>query len=676
MQHKTIIAEQTNHNYDSDSSIYSKYRADIDGMRAIAVLSVIGFHAFPTNFKGGFVGVDIFFIISGFLISTIIFSSLNNNKFGFIEFYSRRIKRIFPSLLVVLVGCYIFGWFTLLANEYKQLGKHILSGAGFISNLILRRESGYFDNLAETKPLLHLWSLGIEEQFYIIWPLMLWLFWKKRFNLLTVTVLICLLSFILNIQGCTNVVAVFYSPQTRFWELLLGAFLAWFKLCKHEGSKNLKYKINNLLGKIIYSIPPKEESVTILSNTLSLIGCVLLTFSLLFITKEKIFPGWWAILPTFGTVFIIAAGPDAWINRKILANGMLVWFGLISFPLYLWHWPLLSFAYIMGEKTPSDKTCIVAIVLSVILAWLTYILIEKPIRYGKHSKTKVIILVTLMFLIGCVGYYTYKQDGLRFRYNLSENDSSIRSNYIGGNDIVTCNELVAATSDSFCAKAKDSPINVAVIGDSHTVAIFNGLIRSNHENYKRAMVIGAGGCQASLDMEARQGCNNLLKIALDQIKNTPSITTVVMAGYQGFIDNAGSDTSKKFLEGYNKTIQELRKAEKKIIVVIDHPALKLTAELCAPKPFKIRQFFYSEPTFCTNATESDVISQQEYRLFIDKLKVHNPDVLFLETRPLFYQNEKYMVFNNKKLLYGDWNHLSFYGGNLVANELIAKMALR
>jgi peptidoglycan/LPS O-acetylase OafA/YrhL len=139
-----------------------KYRADIDGLRAIAVLSVVGFHAFPKWVKGGFIGVDIFFVISGFLISTIVFDNLERNRFSFVEFYSRRVKRIFPALLLVLIASFAFGWFALPPDEYKQLGKHIAAGAGFISNLVLWNESGYFDDAAETKPLLHLWSLGIE----------------------------------------------------------------------------------------------------------------------------------------------------------------------------------------------------------------------------------------------------------------------------------------------------------------------------------------------------------------------------------------------------------------------------------------------------------------------------------------------------------------------------------
>lgn len=171
---------------------HPKYRADIDGLRAIAILSVVGFHAFPQWIKGGFIGVDIFFVISGFLISSIIFGNLEKNTFSFTEFYIRRIQRIFPALILVLVTSYVFGWYLLLPDEFMQLGKHIAGGAGFISNLVLWSEADYFDTASNAKPLLHLWSLGVEEQFYIFWPVLLGVVWRYRLNFLSITIFIAL----------------------------------------------------------------------------------------------------------------------------------------------------------------------------------------------------------------------------------------------------------------------------------------------------------------------------------------------------------------------------------------------------------------------------------------------------------------------------------------------------
>jgi peptidoglycan/LPS O-acetylase OafA/YrhL len=195
----------------SVSPSHQAYRADIDGLRAVAVMSVVIFHAFPGRLPGGFVGVDIFFVISGYLISGIIFSELANDSFSIRRFYERRIRRIFPALLVVLVACIATGWFVMLADEYTQLGKHVWAGTGFVLNLILWGESGYFDNAIDTKPLLHLWSLGVEEQFYIFWPLILGLAWKNRINFKLLMVVICVLSFTLNMyQTSMDMTAAFY----------------------------------------------------------------------------------------------------------------------------------------------------------------------------------------------------------------------------------------------------------------------------------------------------------------------------------------------------------------------------------------------------------------------------------------------------------------------------------
>lgn len=230
----------------SSTASISKYRPDIDGLRALAVIAVVCFHAFPNRMPGGFVGVDVFFVISGYLISRIIFENMERSEFSFPEFYIRRINRIFPSLIVVLVSSFAFAWLALLADEFKVLGKHIAAGALFISNFALSGEVGYFDRAAELKPLPHLWSLSIEEQFYIVWPLLLWMAWQRRFNILTITVFLLIASLVLNVQNIQiDPVSAYYSPITRFWELLSGGILAWISLNGKIISAEIKFKIQN-----------------------------------------------------------------------------------------------------------------------------------------------------------------------------------------------------------------------------------------------------------------------------------------------------------------------------------------------------------------------------------------------------------------------------------------------
>lgn len=387
----------------------SAYRPDIDGLRALAIIFVVMYHAFPGLVTGGFIGVDIFFVISGFLISTIIYSQLDSGSFSFTQFYIRRIKRIFPALFVVLTFCFVFGWFNLLADEFKQLGMHIFGGASFISNLILWKESGYFDNASETKPLLHLWSLGIEEQFYFIWPILLWFAFKKKINFLLVGAVIGMASFFLNIYEVNyglNPSSAFYLPINRFWELMAGAILAYLLLNKNEVLRQFsKYT----------SIGFADKSS--LANWASLFGALFMVLGVTLITKHSAFPGFWALLPVLGAILIIAAGQHAWINRAILSRRPLVWIGLISFPLYLWHWPLLSFARLMKGGMPAPEIRIMTIALAIVLSSATYYLLENPIRKNQFNQVKAISLAILLIMIGYVGLNTYQRDGLTFRLN-------------------------------------------------------------------------------------------------------------------------------------------------------------------------------------------------------------------------------------------------------------------
>jgi peptidoglycan/LPS O-acetylase OafA/YrhL len=284
------------------------YRPDIDGLRAIAVLSVIAFHVAPNTFKGGFIGVDIFFVISGFLITSIILSDLSRSQFSFIDFYSRRIRRIFPALLLVLAAAYIFGWFALLAQELTQLSKHIVSGSLFISNLVLWNESGYFDNFIDRKLFLNLWSLGVEEQFYLFWPLILYAGMRFKTSFLKIIISILLISFSWNIyQTDINTSAAFYSPLTRFWELLIGAILGYFSFDQKYTAK-----------------VESNKSSSLRANLCSLVGFLLITLGIFLIDKRRSFPGWWAMLPTIGAALIIWAGEKTFLNKHILGNRLSV----------------------------------------------------------------------------------------------------------------------------------------------------------------------------------------------------------------------------------------------------------------------------------------------------------------------------------------------------------------
>jgi peptidoglycan/LPS O-acetylase OafA/YrhL len=412
-------------------------------------------------------------VISGFLISTIIFENLQNNNFRFHEFYSRRIKRIFPALIFVLLASFIVGWFTLLADDYSSLGKHIAAGSIFISNFILWNESGYFDAASNTKPLLHLWSLGIEEQFYILWPLLLWASWKKKVNWLIVIAAIIVVSFTLNIRSThSNIVKAFYSPGTRFWELLIGSLSAYILLHKD--------KIVHVIKKWKYcsDLLESERNVGILRNGLSVIGFAFIITSLFFISNSKNFPGAWALLPTLGAAFIILAGSQAWLNRSVLSNNIFIWFGLISFPLYLWHWPLLSFTQIMESHTPSRIIRVMLVIMSIGLAWLTYRYIEKPIRHGKFHHIYSIILIILMAIVGSIGYYSFIKGGFKLRFpimirELTQFSYDIKESYKQTTCFLDPDQDYKQFQD--CGVTRDKTKKTMFIwGDSHAAHLFEG----------------------------------------------------------------------------------------------------------------------------------------------------------------------------------------------------------
>lgn len=387
------------------------YRAEIDGLRAFAVLSVVLYHAFPTALTGGFTGVDVFFVISGYLITSHIFTSLEEGRFSFLNFFGRRIRRIFPALILVMASTLVFGWFALTSEELRQLGKHIASGAAFIVNFILVGESGYFDNAADTKPMLHLWSLAVEEQFYIVWPIILWLAWRQGFNLLWVTVLVSVASFYFQVRFvASKPTEVFFWPFGRFWELLSGSALAWLMLYKREALGRAKMRVDAFLGRVVpLVVSPGKTAFT--DNAMAFGGLCLLIYGFVEINSNMAFPSSWALVPVCGTILVIAAGATAWSNRIFMMNPVAVWFGLISYPLYLWHWPILSFARIVDGHELHRDSRIAAVILAVILAWVTVRFVERPLRFGhRNVSLKVAGLTGAMIFVGAAGFVISRTD--------------------------------------------------------------------------------------------------------------------------------------------------------------------------------------------------------------------------------------------------------------------------
>jgi peptidoglycan/LPS O-acetylase OafA/YrhL len=549
--------------------MHPKYRPDIDGLRAIAVGSVVLYHAFPSLVPGGFVGVDIFFVISGFLITTILLQSLAAGDFSYRDFYARRVRRIFPALLLVLVATLAFGWYVLLPGEFSQLGKQTTGGAAFFANLVFLGEAGYFDATAETKPLLHLWSLGIEEQFYIFWPLLLGLAWRKRWPILRVTIAVAVISFLINVLTVHPYrAAAFYSPLSRAWELMAGGMLAVMRLQPAAASAASRPAWRHLQ---------------------SIVGVGLIVLGLFMTRSTKAFPGWWALLPVLGAVSCIAAGPNGVLNRYLLSNRVMVWIGLISYPLYLWHWPLLSYARMVeagGE--PSLPLRIVLVVAAVVLAWATYRFVERFVKL--HLSQGMLRGLAgggaVLALVGVVVYMGVPPPRNNSLALQAVADATLEDGYYDGFE-------ESALGDQFIYRAGSGKHNVLLIGDSHVQQYAPRaleLVRTQPDKARTVYFATKGSCAPipGVFSSSDTACDERREAVID-LALKPDIDSVVIGacwscyftgtgllvnyfvddkkGVHPFFNGDGVDRS---LESLGRLLKRLS-AQKKVYLILGNP---------------------------------------------------------------------------------------------------------
>lgn len=393
-----------------------RYRADIDGLRAIAVSLVVGYHAWPKFFPGGYIGVDIFFVISGFLITGIIFDEIQKSNFSILAFYKRRIRRIFPALFVVTLAVFIFGWFYLPVKEFKSLGLSLIGSAAFVQNFVLLGEVGYFDVEAIKKPLLHIWSLGIEEQYYIVWPVILCLIVRLRMNVATVIFIMALASFWFGAHLLKNSFnQAFYLPVARFWELLAGSGLAIGMLLVHEDPriKHLQSIAENFLHRILFMKgTPRQPDLG--SHVGAMLALTLVIWGAFHFNQKTTWPGYHALVPVMGAMGLIFFH-RSWINQSLLSSKLMVFIGLISYPLYLWHFPIMAYAHNLRPDGFSKWLMAELVLVSVLLSWLTQRWIEQPIRFGWLRQRAVLPLLCGMAVISMFGIYVYQTDGAIIR---------------------------------------------------------------------------------------------------------------------------------------------------------------------------------------------------------------------------------------------------------------------
>lgn len=541
------------------------YRKDIDGLRGLSVLLVVFYHCGFSFFSGGFVGVDVFFVISGYLITTIVFTEVVNDKFTFVDFYKRRVIRLLPALNVMLLLVLIFGFFFYTNKSFDVLGKEVAFSALGLANILFAQGANYFASDVAHKPLIHLWSLGVEEQFYVVWPFIILAVYKftRSFNYLA---FICLIMF-----GCSliasevsladDAVKTYFYPQYRAFELLIGAGLG-LALFKSEKLFLFQYR-----------------------NYLSIFGLFLIFYSSILLSKNTTFPGISALIPCFGALLLITYSKDSIVGR-VLSNNILFFLGLVSYPLYLYHQPFLSFIHYFDKDLSSVSVFILVMSLALPLSWVTYRYIENPVRRLKNksdslSKFIPILLVVSTLVISFLGLFIAKKQGLEWRFKLlnsfsyevsSKSESSFHSNFSRG----------IHQSDS-----KD----ILFIGDSVLQHYIVPISKSLNIPLNKVSSVTRGGCVLLkgvdfLDKFSDVSCSSLRESLYQDTKVYDRV--VISQSWLSYDESLlnvpkGEGTYKYSLEKWQSyllaTIKHFSDRGAEVIIIADHPSISGTAPL-------------------------------------------------------------------------------------------------
>ncbi|WP_374547274.1 acyltransferase family protein [Rhodoblastus sp.] len=637
------------------------YRRDIDGLRAVAVLAVLIFHGFPTLAPGGFVGVDVFFVISGYLITGIIARELNQRRFSILTFYRRRVLRLFPALLLVLAAAYGLAWHSLYGDEFKQLALHILAGGLFVSNFLLWTESGYFDIASSAKPLLHLWSLGVEEQFYLIWPWLLMFCARRSVAAWSAIAAVAILSFGVNLALVgSHPEAAFFLPFGRLWELAIGGLLA---------------------------LSAAKRPAPRVADWLSLGGIVAIVAAALLLREGPGFPGWRALAPTLGAGALLFAGPKAWVNRQFLARAPLVGIGLISYPLYLWHWIFLSYAYILAGGTPPWGSRAALLALSLLAAWATYFFVEKRIRNGRRAKEKALVLCVAMAALLVLAGVTWLRGGFDYRRGSNPLADVSTAAMGAGKELTEARCLVAPETIGdrfFCASDKRGPARVLLWGDSKGEALFWGLMRGSSPD-RRWSLVGRWGCPPLLDGDpAAPGvCPRVNRAIAEALPNHPEIETVVLTFAAHYFRNPAPDDPQVMTpqeKALDATIAMLLGQGRKVVVTLDNPDLpdpRRCMDRAALGWPPIRWLLGMERdatqvTHCDRPLAEFLAESRAYRAMMARLAARRPEVLIFDPTPILCDASRGIcpMARDGRYLYSYGNHISDSASDRIARELI------
>ena len=646
-----------------------QYRKEVDGLRALAVLPVVLFHAGVMGFSGGYVGVDIFFVISGYLITTIIIEERDKNTFSLINFYERRARRILPALVFVLIVTSIFAYLLMPGDALKSYSQSLVSVMTFSSNLFFYLTSGYFSAVAEERPLLHTWSLAVEEQYYVFFPLMigmLWSFGKKK--LLFIILLIAALSLAFaQYAAIKNYIAFnFFLIFSRAWELFLGSAIALIPA--------QKFRIGRW----------REEF-------LSIAGFVMILCSIVLYDEHTPFPSFYALLPVVGACLIIAYSTTTSLIGRLLSLNILVFIGLISYSLYLWHQPLFAFLRIKSIGEPSMALFLAATACSFILAIFSWKFVETPFRNKKRFDREAIFkyssacMVAFMSL-GLLG--TFYQ-GFPQRFDVPSYASSIQHSpkrdacHTKGEDYLPPQEG---------CRYFGKQVNWAVLGDSHLVEPAYALAKRLEKSDVGLLHLTFSGCPPLLSLQAKEpGCTQWLNDAVSYLEGQNEIENVLVGfRYSAFLFGDQVDSypetpdidpslrikaprsalpnpREQYWEDFRMVISRLLAAGKNVSVVYPIPELPLDIHR-AIIPFSI---FGEETAFDLEKITTAEYYLERHRFILTKLDSlpYGDNLHAVKPKEILCKDESCPAIIAGKALYFDSNHLSTFGAELLVEDI-------
>jgi peptidoglycan/LPS O-acetylase OafA/YrhL len=500
------------------------YRREIDGLRALAVLPVILFHAGFETFSGGFVGVDVFFVISGYLITMIILAELEQGKFSLVNFYERRARRILPALFLVMLVSIPFAWFWLMPSDMRDFSQSLVAVSAFASNILFWRESGYFDPAAELKPLLHTWSLAVEEQYYVLFPLFLNLFWRlgKRSILVILGILFVVSLAVAQWSVYAEPAAAFYLLPTRGWELLIGAFAAFY--LSQSNRKDFGREIGEIGGWL---------------------GISLIVYGMFAFGKSTPFPSLYTLIPTIGTVLVILFATQQTAAGKFVGHKTFVGIGLVSYSAYLWHQPLFAFARHRSLSEPGKLFLVSLVGLTFLLAYMTWRFVENIFRAKDVIKRKPLFVgfaagLALFLSIGFVGhkfngfenyYFSHRAD-TEYKKVLSYLKYPETNNFRLGYRAGSCYNNRESFSEQDCLLLAEGKKNILMLGDSHS-AHFAYAFRSIFPEYN-FLQANASGCKPTIPLEGAKSCTELMEfVYFDFLPRTRLDGVILSADWSG-----------------------------------------------------------------------------------------------------------------------------------------------